>query len=248
MRRDGPSPSLTQAAYERLRADVLACRLRPGERLKINDLCQRLSVSLGAIREALSRLTAEELIVAEPQRGFFVAPISAAELRDLTMVRTQIEESCLRRAIALGDIAWESTIVAAFHRLSQTPERVAGDPDRLNEDWARAHGDYHAALVAGCDSPWLLRLRNLLYAQTERYRRLSVPLARIARDLRTEHREIMEAVLARDAGEAVRLMDTHLNATMHIVLDYADLLGTATGGRASLRTPSERPAARGAAE
>ena len=64
-----PSANLTQAAYEGLRADLLACRIPPGKKLKIQELCDRLSVSLGAIREALSRLTSEGLVVAEPQRG-----------------------------------------------------------------------------------------------------------------------------------------------------------------------------------
>ena len=48
------SASLTDKAYRQLRSDLLACRLRPGEKLRINDLCQTLSVSLSAVREALS--------------------------------------------------------------------------------------------------------------------------------------------------------------------------------------------------
>jgi len=213
--------SLTQGVYERLRADLLACRLRPGTRLNINELCQDLSVSLSAVREALSRLTSEELVVAEPQRGFRAAPISADELRDLTGVRIQIEGMCLERAIAVGDVGWESQLVAAFHRLSRTPEREPGDLARMNEGWSAAHAAYHEALVGACDSPWLLRLRRLLYAQSERYRRLSVPLSEIARDLDREHRDIMEAALARDAGRAKALMAAHLELTTRVLLEQS---------------------------
>ncbi len=213
--------SLTQNAYERLRADLLACRLQPGARLKIAELCQALSVSLSAVREALSRLTSEGLVVAEPQRGFRVAPISAEELRDLTEVRAQIEGMCLERAIAVGDVGWESHLVAAFHRLSRTPEREPDDPQRMNEAWSAAHAAYHEALVGGCDSPWLLRLRGILYAQTERYRRLSVPLARITRDLNREHQDIMEAALARDPGRARALMTQHLELTTRVLLEQS---------------------------
>src|SRR5499425_1911828 len=147
--RDTPV-NLTQGAYERLRADLLSFRIPPGARLKIQDLCVRLSVSLGAIREALSRLTSEGLVVAEPQRGFRAAPISAEDLSDLTRVRIEIESLCLRRAIELGDVDWEARLVAAFHRLSRTPERAPDDPARSNEDWAAAHGAFHLALVEGC--------------------------------------------------------------------------------------------------
>ena len=230
MSRSVPGQNLTVAAYERLRADVLACRLRPGQRLKVNELCVSFSVSLGAIREALSRLTAEGLIVATPQRGFSVAPISSEDLRDLTSVRAEIEQSCLLRAIAAGDIAWESEIVAALHRLSHTPERVAGDEARLNEAWVEVHAGFHEALVAACDSPWLLRLRAQLYAQAERYRRLSVPLARIARDLKTEHRALADAVLARDASRSTVLIAEHLSRTMQIIINGADLPDSSVSG------------------
>jgi DNA-binding GntR family transcriptional regulator len=211
--------SLTQEAYERLRADLLACRLKPGERLRINELCKHLSVSLGAVREALSRLTSEGLVSSEPQRGFRAAPISAVELKDLTMVRTEIESLCLRRAIAVGDVAWEGRIVAAYHQLSRTSYQAPHDPLRLSDEFSRVHALFHEELVSACDSPWLRRLRGMLFAQSERYRGLSVPLARFDRDRNREHRELMEAMLARDADRAVASMKTHVETTTRILLD-----------------------------
>ena len=220
------TPSFTQAAYEGIRADVLSCRLRPGEKIVISDLCQGLGFSLGAIREALSRLTSEGLVIAEPRRGFRVSPISEDDLRDLTETRLGIEAQCLLRSIAAGNIAWESRLVAAHHELSRVPEREPGDPNRVSEGFAAAHGRFHSALVNACDSPWLLRLREILYDQSERYRRLSVPLAQTDRDLGREHREIMEAALARDGRRAGALLEDHLNRTTHILLaSYPERIG-----------------------
>ena len=209
----GKETNLSEAAYLALRADLLACRLPPGARLNIAELSGRLSVSLGAVREALSRLTAEGLAIAEMNRGFRAAPVSETELLDLTSTRIEIETSCLRRSIAAGGVDWEARIVAAHHRLSRTPERAPGDASRISDDWASAHKDFHEALVAACDSPWRLRLRNLLYDQTERYRRLSAPALSQERNLAAEHMAIMEATLARRADVAVELMATHLNVT-----------------------------------
>ena len=220
-RNQSTTSSLTQEAYERLRADLLACRLRPGARLKINELCQTLSVSLSAVREALSRLTSEGLVVAEPQRGFRATPISAADLCDITRVRVQMEWLCLERAMALGDVAWESHLVACFHRLSRTSERDPQDPERMNEAWSAAHADYHAALVGACDSVWLLRLREILYVQSERYRRLSVPLAEVARNPLQEHAALVDAALARDARTARMLLTQHIELTTRILLEQA---------------------------
>jgi DNA-binding GntR family transcriptional regulator len=214
--------NLTQSAYELLRADILSCRLPPGSKLKIQELCTRYTVGLGAIREALSRLTSEGLVIAEPQRGFKAAPISPEDLTDLTKVRIEIDSLCLRKAIENGDVAWESRLVAAFHRLSRTPERAAGDPTRSSEEWAEAHAGFHTALVEGCDSPWLMRLHNQLYDQSERYRRLSVSVAPKKRNIGDEHQKMLDAVLARDADRVVKLLARHLGATTAILLD-ADL-------------------------
>lgn len=214
----------TESAYAELRADLLACRLLPGTKLNIVDLTTRHGVSLGAVREALSRLTAEGLVIAEMNRGYRVAPVSEAELLDLTSTRIDIEVACLRMAIHAGGVEWESRIVAEHHRLSRTPERVVGDEHRVSDVWAEAHKDFHAALVSACDSPWRLRLRGLLYDQTERYRRLSVPALPQERDIAAEHKALMDATLARDEKLAAKLIATHLNATTARVRALSELV------------------------
>jgi len=213
------SASLTHSVYERIRADLLACRLLPGSKLRIQELCDALSVSPSAVREALSRLVSEGLVVAEPQRGFRASPISADDLRALTEVRVETESSCLRRAIELHDISWEEQLCAALHRLSRTSYCAPDDPNRLNDDWVNAHTAFHRALAAGCDNPWRLRMRELLYSQSERYRRLSVPLGHTGRDTHKEHVDIVEAALAGDVDRAVGLLASHLKMTARILLD-----------------------------
>lgn len=214
-----PSLSLTQEAYERLRDDVLCCHIRPGEKIKIQELVGRLGISQGAIREALSRLTSEGLIASEPQKGFRANPVSAVELKDLTKVRVEIESLCLRRAIELGDVKWESELLAACHALSKTPERTDGSETiRMTDSWADVHRLYHEKLIAACDSPWLLRIRGQLFAQAERYRRLSVPLQKTKRDTNSEHLRIMQAAIERNPRLATALLATHFETTTEILI------------------------------
>lgn len=213
------APSLTDAVYRSIRADLLACRVQPGQRLKIADLARDTGSSLGAVREALSRLTSEGLVIAEPQRGFRAAPISAEELIDLTEVRIAIETMCVRRAMAAGDLRWETELLVANHMLLRTPRMDATDPSVVSEDWAKAHHRFHEAVVAACDSPKLLQIRDQLYAQSERYRRLSVPLDESGRDLDAEHKAITDALLARDADAACAAISDHLHETTHILLE-----------------------------
>jgi DNA-binding GntR family transcriptional regulator len=234
--------TLTQDVYQRLRADLLACRLLPGQKLKIEELCERLNAGSSAVREALSRLAADGFVVLEPQRGFRVMPLSIAELRDLTGVRCQIESLCLRDAIARGDLDWETGVIAALHRMSRTPERAPDDPKRYNDAFAVVHNAFHQALVAACTSPWLLRIRAQLFAQHERYRWLSKPLARVERDLEAEHSGIANAAIARRADEAVERITAHLNLTAEIILT-SPLLAEMSADATPVTTVQQKSAA-----
>lgn len=209
--------SLTGMAYRAIREEMLTCRLSPGSNLNVKKLSERYQVSLGAIREALSRLISEGFVLADG-RGFRAAPISVDELRDLTRTRVEIEGQCLSNSITNGGLDWEGRIVSALHCLSKTPMRDVSDTSRLNESYASAHATLHAALVSACDSPWLLRLRDLLYAQSERYRYLAVPLAPEDRNVVEEHTELANAVLARDHTRALELLGEHLSRTANALM------------------------------
>lgn len=210
------STSRTTETYEALKLRILNGGLQPRARLRIEQLAEGMEVSAGAVREALSRLTSDGMVVAVPQRGFLVAPISRRDLRDLTAVRIEIEVKCLRRAIELGGVDWETRVVAAHHRLVKTPEHL---PDgTIDSDWPLVHAEFHDALVAACDSAWWLRLRAQLFLQAERYRRLTFPHARVERDVAGEHRKLAETTLARDADAAARAVVDHLQLTADLLL------------------------------
>lgn len=224
-----PAQSQTEATYLRLREELISCRIKPGQKLVINELTARYGVNLGAVREALSRLTSEELVTSESQRGFRAAGVSISDLLDLTRTRIHIETLCLESALVHGDLDWETRIVATYHRLSRTSELDKDAPDVVSEAWATAHSNFHAALVAGCESNWLLRLQAILYAQSERYRRLSIPLRMADTSLQTshkaaqdrDHKMLMEAALARDIDKMKELMEAHLQHTADIVMRHA---------------------------
>lgn len=213
--------SLTHNAYARLRTELLSSRLAPGEKLKIDDLCEKFSVGSSAVREALSRLASEGLVVSEPQRGFRVAPLSLDSLRDLTDVRCKIEGLCLRGAIENGDLEWQSQVVAALHRLCNTPIVPDKTARSGTENFAKVHAQFHDTLAAGCGSPWLMHLRQMLFTQSERYRWFATAVAKEKRDLEKEHRDIAEAVLARDVNRSVALMTEHLQKTADIIIANA---------------------------
>lgn len=203
-----------ETVYQKLRVQLVSGAVRPGDRLKISEISAALDVSTGVVREALTRLSAEGLVTATPQRGFRVAEMSAVELLDIARVRIEIEALCIRRAIELGDIEWEAALVGAYHRLIHTPSEVDPLLSLPSVPWAMAHTHFHDCIVSACGSPWLLKLREQLYVQSERYRIIAASMIRHdERDLACEHKQILDAVTARDAELTVKLISDHFFQT-----------------------------------
>jgi DNA-binding GntR family transcriptional regulator len=211
------SASRTTQTYEALKQELLDGIHPPRSKLLIDQIAGRFGVSLSAVREALARLTSDRLVVAEPQRGFTVAPVSADDLIDLTAVRIEIETRCLRRSILRGDLAWEGRLLDTWHQLSRTPPKLPR-ADTVNRDWTRLHTRFHDDLISACDSRWWLTLRGELYIQAERYRRMLIPHTQVARNVDEEHKAILDFTLARDAKAACAALADHLQKTADILL------------------------------
>jgi len=215
--------TLAEAVYRRLRNDILWGKLRPGMALKSDELRKNYSIGISPLREALSRLTSERLVTASGQRGFRVAPLTSEDVRDTMETRIVIEREALMRSISIGDLHWEKDIVASYHALSRIP--IPQEEGAQAEAWAKHHRDFHMALVGACGSRWQSELAALLFDQAERHRSVTfliVKLARVQRDANKEHKEMMEATLARDASSAVKLLDRHYRTTAELLISVIE--------------------------
>ncbi len=213
---------LSSGVYDAIRSDVLAGRREPGSRIKITTVATAFGVSLSVVREALTRLAEQGLLVAEPNQGFCVVPLSLDDLTDLTRVRVHIESLAVSEAIQHGDLAWEAKLIAAHHVLERSPMVAPDDPQRVLESWAAAHHDFHDTLVEGCNSPRLIEITRGLRDAAELYRRWSVPFAPdTSRDIAQEHRSILDAAITRDATATRRLLTEHIEQTTKLLLDAA---------------------------
>lgn len=212
-----------ERVYAELRADILAGRCRPASKLLLKKLTDDHRASMGVVREAISRLVAESLVESMPQQGFRVKPVSVADLQHLTEARSEVEAIVLRMAIQHGDLNWEARVVAAHHQLRRTPQMDAADPERIADDWARAHQMFHQALLEGCPNRRLVMIAESLRDSAELYRRWSVPLGSTARDIAAEHQELVDAVSARDADAAVRVLRYHIGQTAEQLLKSGHL-------------------------
>lgn len=206
-----PAPSLTAEAYRLLRWDILAGRLKPGEKLKLDVLRDRYGGGATPLREALSQLSAEGLVDRQENRGFRVKPASAADFRNLLEARCIVEAAAVRLAIANGSEAWEDTLVVAESRLARLDRPVLNDD--IAHEWESAHRRFHMALIDAAANPHLLEMCGRLYDRAIRYRALATTRAYPARDIETEHKAIVAAALDRDADRAVESLLSHYRQT-----------------------------------
>jgi len=211
--------TLAEQTYHRVRWDIVSGSLPPEQPLRLEGLKARYGVGFSPIREALSRLQAERLVVNAALRGFTVAPISLTDMWDAIETRILIECDALCRAMLRGGDAWEAQIVAAFHTLSLKAGRAESLPRPLDEadlrDLESAHHAFHHALIAACGSAWLLDFSDKLYFDCERYRfpELRHATAYHDRDIENEHRNLMQATLSRSTETAPSLLARHYRDT-----------------------------------
>jgi DNA-binding GntR family transcriptional regulator len=217
--------SIAESVHARIRADILSGALAPGMKLKLDALHQRYDVSVNTLRETLSRLAADGLVEAEGQRGFNVVAVSLTDLMDITEMRRMLECEAAELSVKHADLEWESRLVAAYHKLSTIEERVTADPAAHAAPLERYNREFHAALISGCRSRWLLHFHGMMYDQSLRYRMLAFRVKDFPREQsRREHRQILDAALARDADKLTAVLSAHITKGSELYSEYATSL------------------------
>lgn len=204
------SRTLIERAYAQLRDDIIEGRLAPGDKLRVEHLKASYHVSSGTLREAITRLVSDALVVAEGQRGFRVAAIALQDLEDLTRLRVHIEIDALRQSIRRGDAQWRARLQHVFEELSAFEQPVHVEQ---RARWELLNARFHETLTSACDSPWTVKVLRLLSRHGERYRRYAIGLAESGRDVHAEHRAIYDFAMAGMEARAALALEAHIRAT-----------------------------------
>lgn len=191
---------------QKLRQDILSGKFAPGEKLQMDDLKKRYGVGYSPLREALSRLSSNGLVEFEEQCGFCVPPLSLEELYDIYNNRMRIETMALEFSMEYGDDAWETEVVACWHRYAKfMKNNDVLDPER----WDALEKEFSFTLVKACGSPWLLKMQVMLYENAARYRYLCIGHhnadKKVILDYLQECELLVSAVLARDKIKAIQI-------------------------------------------
>ncbi|WP_109467157.1 GntR family transcriptional regulator [Albibacillus kandeliae] len=208
--------SVGDATLRKLRFDILRCALKPDERLRLDRLREAYGVSVTTLREILNRLVVEGFVVAEGQRGFEVAPVYEADLRDICELRLLLECHALRRSIELGSLDWEAHVVSAHHKLQSVEAKLMDGAPSSVEQWVQFDWDFHHATISACDMPALMTTHSNVFDRYLRYHLLALDFR--GKPAADEHRRLRDLVIARDAEAAVTLLTSHVRAGMEHIL------------------------------
>lgn len=208
---DSPKP-ITRLEWveRRLRDAIVAGELRPGQRLKTEELATEWGVSPTPIRESYQRLSAEGLVELIPQRGARVSQISMQEATEIYEIRLRLEPYALRQSLQRRDANWERNLRDTFATLravlKESPHEISA--------FESAHRAFDEALLAGYESSWFARIIGTLRDHSARYRILSFESKGGAPQVLHEHEELYKACLNGDTEEAVEIFTRHIGRTI----------------------------------
>ncbi|GAA0941709.1 GntR family transcriptional regulator [Actinocorallia libanotica] len=194
-------------AYETVRQMILDGSAAPGDRLGESELAETLGLSRTPVREALQRLAADGLVEVLPHRGARVVAWTDTDLTEIFELRTLLEPYAAARAARVG---LDAAALTALRDLCAATEEAADRKDMA--EVARLNSRFHAALI---DASGNSRLPGMLTSV------MHAPLilgtfhrydpATMARSM-GHHREVVDAITARDPEWAASVMRSHLRA------------------------------------
>jgi DNA-binding GntR family transcriptional regulator len=192
------------AAY--LRESILAGRLKPGDRIRQEDVASRFGASRLPVREALRMLEAEGLTEHEPHKGARVPRLSAHEVDVVYRMRERLEPLALAESIARLDPAVDA-------RLEELQGLIEANDDL--ERFLELDREFHLLSYAGCRVDPLTAMVTRLWNSTQPYRRTYVAMGGRSRMwvVNAEHRLLLDAIVRRDTVDAERLLEGHIRRT-----------------------------------
>lgn len=197
----GRAVTKTEHAYDWIRERILSGELEPGQSLDPEALTAALGVSTTPLREAMRWLESEHLVVSRVHRDTVVAPIEYETLEEVFTIRLELEPLATRLAAVKGT----DDEIAAIVRLVKEPP---SSDDALT--LLRYNGAIHRQIYRASHNAILVRTLDSLSDLVDRYRALVFRRDPGVLTAHRSHTSITDAIAARDADLAARLMREHV--------------------------------------
>ena len=199
--------TLSDQLVDLVRNRILSGAVSTDQAIRQDALAAELGVSKIPLREALARLEEEGLIRSQANRGFFVAPLSTSEAKEVYELRIKLEPEATALAAEMASEGDHAHAVETLNTLYSVTDERGDGVGAFN----RA---FHRALFRPCGKPITVNILERLQVLSERYVRMHLePLGRDER-ANEEHRELLQAWLARDADRVAALVHAHITKTI----------------------------------
>lgn len=208
----GRHQTLNDVVYETLRNLILDGSLKPGERLRHDQLASRLQVSTMPVRQALRKLETEGLVSVQPRRGAMVMPLKIDDLEEVYYLRTLLE--CEATRLAVPKLSRDH--LAEMRALLELMEEHirANDMDAL----LSLNRKFHLIIYTAAAKPLLSSMINTLWDRSEIFRQAYTHLPNRALEAHVEHQQILEACEQRDAETAEKMVRLNIERTASVLL------------------------------
>ncbi|WP_454280933.1 GntR family transcriptional regulator [Sphingomonas sp. Marseille-Q8236] len=199
--------TLADRIFAIVRERIIAGAIPADRPIRQDALAAELGVSKIPLREAMARLEQEGLLHGVANRGYMIGALSAEQAEDIYGLRLKIEPIAAAQASLVADDQDRVKLVAAFDALDQAAQ---SDLARV----AVCNRQFHMAMVRPVRRPLTIQLVRQLAVLAERY--VVAHLQPAGRDARAhlEHREQLDAFMARDAARLQGLLDAHIRSTL----------------------------------
>jgi len=207
--------TVSEAVHSRLRRGILTGAYRPGSLLRQEELARRFGASRVPLREAMTRLEVEGLVVWRPRRGYAVISLEPSEILEIFELRAVVEEHL---AIIAGERRTGGDLAEILDAL-ECMERIATHTPEDASCWLDANSTFHSRLLSAAHRSRAGRFARMLRDQVEPYIRIEISLTKEVMQAEEEHRAMYDALCARDGRTLGRLCRSHCANTANRLIE-----------------------------
>lgn len=201
-----------------LREQIANGTLPPGLQLRQEELATRFNVSRVPVREALKILAGEGTLIHDPRRGFFVAQLSTAEMRQMYRARRLLEHE------VLSSVVWPTA--AQLRELYTLSDAMTVDAEKRNvTDWSRHHREFHRMIFELSPDKFLVREVMRLWSLTDRYRSLLAHIHLTPKAVDRGEREVVRRLERKDRKRLMEKFDADRAAVEEALADILTTRG-----------------------
>ena len=205
--KDADKLSAGKRIEQALLAEISVGKLEPGQRLDEAGLAQRFGASRTPVREALSRLTAQGVLVEGEKRGVFVAEYSREELSQIFEAMHEIEAACARIVSQRLNFLSRSEIEAA--QIACEEAAATGD----TAAFIQANEDFHMAIYCATGNPFMAEIASEFRRRTGPFRAKKFAKPEDLLASAQSHRDLIADIFSQDSVTASKGMRDHMTVS-----------------------------------